>query len=790
MLFRYIKFTLIVICLISLETSAFSAFKTGRIGNAKNLVSTPIVDLIAAFAASLNDPNSILTSKTLEDIHLNVDSFGGFPLSAHSLRFIKQSLIGVDIGTSHSSFQNAFNVRLSDNATACPAGNCDRAAADWMHEQISEDNTSEYFGQWSLVTANLLDDLIDIDGYTNSVLSANNASITTLQSDAYFRSIANIIGAGTYPDPATIKNRINDAGGFVNAISGGSSSSSTDYSIVQNVVDAYRNNDDRANFTATTFTNCYQNSETTRSGGVNTCSVSSDFWSTQQTLLTNFETLKGLLSDNTTLSIAQLEGIGIDLSSLPVPAESWHLDYLSSALDQNATLISSWQSTITQFSTQTAALWKIGQVAMGASGHPSSDLTPAIINTAIGSNFDSSTLMTARSSASASNFAGDTNFTNLTPPNNTASNVKSELLSYVGFTDAQYTAWNNNSDKTSFTASSFNACFASSDTLTGNANACSISLNDWNAINTLVTAVNDNQTLTITEAAINDLYGVDNSTYSINLGDGVNMAYVQDCLFALNPAHSGNIKTCINNATGQEAAKWKIYQISLGQDNTTHPLTDLTTGLYDRAVNSSSGFLQNLFDANPNYSLTNLQGALRSYFTNNSITDESSDDAFKLFPVSRVGFRDSLTSYNSWIASTGFSVSAVDNSSENIVRVWEACRRSLDTLSGGSATCNPTYAQWKTNAENRAANNIIQTRGNDAFWGRTDGPRVYTETLMGIVINLHDVSVRDSTQWQWTDQNGNSQTSTHGWASSNGSYAFWSTSLANSPPIGSLLTRQ
>ena len=787
---RYFKLVLIVICLVSLETSAYSAFKTGRIGGAKNLVSTPIADLIAAFVVSLNDPNSVITSKTLEDIHLNVNAFGGFPLSDHSLKFIKQSLIGVDIGNSHSSLQNAFNNRLSDNTSACPAGNCGRAAADWMHEQISEDNTSEYFGQWSLLSANLLDDLIDIDGYTNSVLTANNATITTLQNDSFLRAIPNITGATSYPDTTAIKNRINDAGGFVDAVSEGSISSESDYNLAQNIVNAYRNNNDQSNFTSVAFANCYQNTETSRSGGANTCSVTGAFWSTQQTILTNFETLKDDLADNTTLTVSQLESIGLDLSSMPNPVTNWHLDYLSSALDQDALLTSAWQSTIDQFNTQTAALWKIGQVAAGASGHLPGDLTPAIINIAIGNDFDSNTLMTARSSASASNFAGNTSFTNLTPPNNTASNVKSELLSYVGFTDAQYTAWNSNSDKSSFTVSSFNACFASSDTLTGNANACTISLSDWNTINTLVTAVNDNQTSAITEAAINDLYGLDNSTYSINLGDSVNMAYVQDCLFALNPAYSGNIKTCINNATRQEAAKWKIYQISLGQDNTTHPLTDLTTGLYDRAVNSSSGFLQNLFDANPNYSLTNLRGGLRSYFPNNSITDESSDDAFKLFPVSRVGFRDGLTSYNNWIATTGFSVSDVDNSSENIVRVWEACRRSLDTLSGGAAMCNPTYAQWKTNAENRAANNIIQTRANDAFTGRTDGPRVYTETLMGIVINLHNVSVRDSTQWQWTDQNGNSQTSSHGWVTSNGSYAFWSTSLANSPPIGSLLTKQ
>ena len=790
MFYRFSRLVLICVCLIAVEGIAFSAITTGRIGGSKGLVVTPVEDRIAALIDILNDPNASLSNSSLEGLYLDFGAFGDLPLESFELVFLKQHLTGVDIGTSNASLQEAMDTRLSDNTTACPSGDCSRASADWMHEQISDTAASPHYNQWSMITASLLDTLIDIDGYTESVLAANDATIADIQSDLFFRGISNLAGASDLPNTVAIKNRINHAGGFVTAAAGGTTEDDGDYTTAQSVVNEFRDNNDRTNFTAATFTQCFTNTETDRSGGEDRCTVTASFWANQSVILTNFGSLKSDLADNTTLTVAQLEDLDLDISALGSPVRSWQLEYLSSILDQNAGTISVWQNTISTFSMQDAALWKIGQIASGASGHAASDMTPLLMDTAIGDNFDSQSLMAIGSSASAPNFAGDSGFVNLSPPNNTATNVKAQLLTYIGFTDDQYTAWVGNPYRSTFTATTFNNCYASTDALTGSGNACSISLSQWNAIQTLVTAVSDNQSSSVTETAINDLYAIDNASYTINLGDAVNMSYVQNCLFALDPVHSGNIRTCVGNATGQMAAKWKIYQISLGQDNTTHPLTDLTVSLYDRAVNTNSGFLQTLFNANPTYTLTNLQSALRPYFTNNALTDQSSDDAFKLFPVSRVGFRDSLTSYNNWLNNAGFSVSAVDNSSENIVRVWEACRRSLDNMSGGTGLCAPTYAQWKVNAENRASNNIIQTRVNDAFLGVDTGPRVYTETLMGIRINLRDVSTRDSTVWQWTDQYGNSQSSTHGWVSDNGHYSFWSTSLANSPPIGSLLTRQ
>ncbi|MCE2517467.1 MAG: hypothetical protein J4F41_06460 [Alphaproteobacteria bacterium] len=249
------------------------------------------------------------------------------------------------------------------------------------------------------------------------------------------------------------------------------------------------------------------------------------------------------------------------------------------------------------------------------------------------------------------------------------------------------------------------------------------------------------------------------------------------------------MKTCVTSATQKASAKWKVYQISLGTDNATHPLTDLTESLYDRAVSDNgSSFLQDVLDAKPSYSITNMRNQLSGYFSSKSITDQSSDDAFKLFPVKKVGFRDTLTSYNAWVNNSGFSVATVDNSSEDIVRVWEACRRSYDTTSGGSGSCTPSYSTWAARAAVQAAADIIQVRYNDF-----SGPRMYFETLMGITVNLQNIATAYLTEFRWNDHtDGTQRQGRIGWMSSDGHYGFLNQdgiNVAKSPPIGGLVEK-
>lgn len=210
---------------------------------------------------------------------------------------------------------------------------------------------------------------------------------------------------------------------------------------------------------------------------------------------------------------------------------------------------------------------------------------------------------------------------------------------------------------------------------------------------------------------------------------------------------------------------------------------------HDRAVSDNgTAFLQDILDARPSLSISNLRTTLSSYFTANSITDQSSDNDFKLFPVHKAGFKDTLTSYNAWVNNSGFSVSTVDNASEDIVRVWEACRRSRDTTSGGSTTCTPSYSTWAARAAARAADDIYQVRTNDF-----QGPRVYLETLMGITVNLQNISTAYLTEFRWNDHtNGTQRQGRFGWTSSSGSYGFLNQDgnyIAESPPIGGLMEK-
>ena len=114
------------------------------------------------------------------------------------------------------------------------------------------------------------------------------------------------------------------------------------------------------------------------------------------------------------------------------------LQYISSTLDDNATLIADWQTTVTNYNAQNAALWKVGQVAAAVSGHQSSDITNVLLDTAVGSGFSSTDALAMVSDKTVPGFTGDASFTNLTAPNNTATNVKTQLLTYIGLSTAEY----------------------------------------------------------------------------------------------------------------------------------------------------------------------------------------------------------------------------------------------------------------------------------------------------------------------------------------------------------------
>ena len=290
---------------------------------------------------------------------------------------------------------------------------------------------------------------------------------------------------------------------------------------------------------------------------------------------------------------------------------------------------------------------------------------------------------------------------------------------------------------------------------------------------------------TLTSQLINNVEGL--STTGLDLTDATSLEYMASLIAALDATtvdSASELQTSVSAATKQVSAKWKIAQIATSGNQSPHPLSDLTTTLYDNAVNIS-GFLSDVLAANPNYTIANLRTNLASYFSTNSITATSSDDAFKLFPVSQVGFRDGMTSYNAWLANSGFSVSTINDATVNIVLVWEACRRSRDdyddyggtgtcatTVSGGTGICTSNYSAWATKAADCASKKVYQIHHNDM-----SGPRVRLETVLGERLVIRDVATRDVTQFRYV-RDGTTRTSTFGWMSSTttnplASYSFF-----------------
>lgn len=492
-----------------------------------------------------------------------------------------------------------------------------------------------------------------------------------------------------------------------------------------------------------------------------------------------------------TLTESRMLELGLDISNFNSPLLDYELAYLLTILSASAADVSEWQADIGSKGSQEAAQWKLNRFLDDTDN--TSALTFAMIDTAVGGGYSSSAMITARGEdlSTIQTFWSGASIDTSSPASIKTFMATNATLSSNIFASAnEGDAYLLNADNANFTIANFSACYSSSDSITGGASTCSITNAQWSSVNLLQAAVTDNSSTNITKANLDTAFGIDNSSYGVDLTVGSNLEYTQNCIKGVSANSWSNIKSCVTSATAKVAAKWKMYQISLGTNTADHPISDFTVALYDRAVSDNgTGFLQDVIDARPSLSLTNLRNDLSTYFSANSITDQSSDTDFKQFPVNKAGFQNAMTSYNAWVANSGFSVSSVDNSSEDIVRVWEACRRSLDTTSGGSATCTPSYATWAARAADRAANNIVQVRNNDF-----SGPRIYYETLMGVVFNIKTIATVTVTQFSWNDHtDGTLRQYAIGWTSSSGDYSFFNQggmTIAMSPPIGGQLTKQ
>ena len=591
---RLAKFSVVVFLLTGLASYSFAAFKTNRIGNTKGLASTPVADLITALnsklsdfdnstlASILSDSSSWLTNEDIKDLNLDLSSFGGYPLDQHELAFLTHSLASavndgsLTLGTSQASLQDAIDDDVV--SSLCSDSDCAETSADWVHGQVSDDN---FTNNVSLLTASLIDDLISSDsdfvaGYTSLVLGANSdVGISDLQTDPFFQAIVNPSG-NTIPSTSEVMNAINLLADFVVPETPGSPTSS-EYSAGQSAVNAFLDNSDTNSFTVADFLECYNNSETDRSGGANTCNISASQWETNSSELTYFAEAKEDIDDNITLTAAQLTNIGLDLSGLGDPVPSLALDYLSDTLDSSATLTSAWQTTINAYDVSTASLWKVAQIAAGDSDHPTSDLTVALLESA--GMTDNATTTTG---VSLSNLQSSITTSSLTTASS-GSDIDAWVIGVAGFSTTTSlsditTATDNGWDKylyadasklTGWTNSEsdwddFYECYSSSDANTGGDSDCSLSSSGWDAINAAITAISDNSStisgsnidtiLSSTETTAHDYFDSSNS---------VMVDYVNQCISGATNGTTA-VTNCVTSGTNADFKK-KIKAFQIGK---------------------------------------------------------------------------------------------------------------------------------------------------------------------------------------------------------------------------------
>ena len=588
---RIAKFSVVVFLLTGLASYSFAAFKTNRIGNTKGLDSTPVADLITALNSKLSDfdnstlesilsdSSSWLTNEDIKDLNLDLSSFGGYPLDYHELAFLTHSLASavndgsLTLGTSQASLQDAIDDDVV--SSLCSDSDCAETSADWVHGQVSDDNFSNNV---SLITASLIDDLIGSDndyiaGYTSLVLGANSdVGISDLQSDPFFQAIVNPSG-NTIPSTSEVMNAINLVADFVVPATPGSPTSS-EYSAGQSAVNAFLDNSDTSSFTVADFLECYNNTETDRSGGANTCNISASQWETNSSELTYFAEAKEDIDDNITLTAAQLTNIGLDLSGLGDPVPTLALEYLSDTLDSSATLTSAWQTTINAYDVSTASLWKVAQIAAGDSNHPTSDLTVALLEDAgmtdnattttgatlssLKTNITASSLTTSSSGAdidtwviSVAGFASGTTLSEIT----TATGNGWDLSMYADATS--YDGWTTSADD----FNSYYDCHGSYESLTGGLDSCELSLEDWDAVNSLASASSaDDLTSDDIEGILSASGTTDNSSAFGDLSNLTSLEsdYIKDCMGT--SVTSSALTSCVTSATSTTVPIFKIAQ--------------------------------------------------------------------------------------------------------------------------------------------------------------------------------------------------------------------------------------
>ena len=724
-----IRFLLVFLCTILAANVAYSGFKTSRIGGTKGLVVTPVADLLTQLQSVLSDPNQQLTSQQLEDLNVDVSAFGDYPLDSHELSYIQALLSGLTFGNSQASFQSLFNSSLSDNASACPNSNCALGAADWQHENVATDTTSSDYDNWNLITASLIDDLLGESNYTQALLDAGGSSIAdVIDTNSVFRSLVNNpIGSSQRPDITTVKNAIHEIAGFVGVFADDPlNPENSDYTDATQLVNAFFNNTDYGNFTLANFHSCYVNNES-RSGGSNVCNVSAQQWDGELTALANFSTAKQSVIDNNTLTLATLQGIPVDLSGFSTPLEQWVADYITNQLRLTGTgesvSLTDWQSTINTIAANegAAARWKIGQVATNAAGHSASDITNHLLNTGIGSSFDSASALGAGVSKTAAGFGGSTDIAGLTSSPNPAQ-IQTAVLDYIGFSGAMYTAWQGNSDRANYTLADFTACYDNTEAArSGGASTCNIDASVWATNSSELTYFAEAKTAVGTAGTVLTEAQLTNSGLTLPTTPSPLPLYARTYLSAqlslrASATATSDWQEVLDYYNDETAARWflgaaasangsaRLVSVGMPPSGTAASATiaDIATSDASEAAFLAAGMSSSALSTT-GATIADLQGSIRT----SGLTASSTGTDYDNYAAIAAGFGTGTTFANVQTAvANGWTLANYELATNTPGNTWTTsqadgtafadCLSSSDTLTGGSATCSVASSVWNS----------------------------------------------------------------------------------------------
>ena len=287
---RMTGYALSAALLIVPVTISASTFSTKNVGDQQTTSSA------AQFSNALSNlSDGILNNADINGLGLNFADCGGLPLDDYMLDYL-ETILTVDASDT-DTWQSDIDA-LSD---------CDEDGADWMLTNII-DNSSNYPA--STLTAAMIDNLLEMDGYTNAVLGASDLDISDLQ---------NIFDSSSISTPlldASVAALVWETlGGFDTA----------------DQAESLWENDDSGNFTLANFQDCYDSSDN-NTGGSNECTISASEWSSITTVAAAIsgDNASALTSDDIT-NLVNAEGdsvnTGVDLSNAA------HLDYIKDCID-------------------------------------------------------------------------------------------------------------------------------------------------------------------------------------------------------------------------------------------------------------------------------------------------------------------------------------------------------------------------------------------------------------------------------------------------------------------------